>query len=210
MGMAILARVPLGHIADPTDLSYVARPEWYFLFLFQVLKWFEGPLKVLVAWILPVLAIVALILIPFIDRSEMKSVRRSWGAIGLAVLATIFWIGLTARAIATTPKSHEMDMSLVQSWQEIPAGNLASIGFYRKAQCGSCHVLGKSGAGSDLTIAPSSRPAAWLEEHVKSNAKAPGMLTDERRRCWRPLLPSAALKPSTLGRALRRTRWTAR
>src|SRR5258706_16097514 len=34
MGMAALARVPLGHIADPTDLSYVPRPALYFLFLF--------------------------------------------------------------------------------------------------------------------------------------------------------------------------------
>ena len=180
MGMAILARVPLGHMADPTDLSYVPRPEWYFLFLFQFLKWFDGPLKVVGAVILPALAIVALILVPFIDRGKMKTVRRRWGAIGLAALAAIFWGGLTARAIATTPESREMDMSLVQSWQEISAGNLASIGFFRKAQCGSCHVLGKSGAGPDLTLAPSSRPAAWLEEHIKSNAKAPGALTDEQ------------------------------
>jgi mono/diheme cytochrome c family protein len=180
MGMAILARVPLGHMADPTDLSYVPRPEWYFLFLFQFLKWFEGPLEVVGAVILPTLAIVALILVPFIDRGKMKTVRRRWGAIGLASLAAIFWGGLTARAVATTPESREMDMSLVKPWQEISAGNLASIGFFRKAQCGACHVLGKSGTGPDLTLAPSSRPADWLEQHIKSNPKAPGTLTDEQ------------------------------
>jgi len=178
MGMAILARVPLGHMADPTDLSYVPRPEWYFLFLFQFLKWFEGPLEVLGAVILPTLAIFALILVPFIDRGKMKTVRRRAGAIGLVALAAIFWGGLTARAVATTPASHEMDMSLVKPWQEISAGNMASIGYFRKAQCGSCHVLGKSGAGPDLTLAPSSRPADWIEEHIKSNPKAPGALTD--------------------------------
>jgi hypothetical protein len=31
IGMAASARVPLGHVADPTDLSYIPRPEWYFL-----------------------------------------------------------------------------------------------------------------------------------------------------------------------------------
>ena len=93
MGMAILARVPLGHMADPTDLSYVPRPEWYFLFLFQFLKSFEGPLEVVGAVILPTLAIVALILVPFIDRGKMKAVRRRWGAIGLAALSAIFWGG---------------------------------------------------------------------------------------------------------------------
>ena len=180
MGMATLARVPLGHLADPADPSYVARPAWYFLFLFQFMKWFDGPLRVLSAVMLPTLAILALISVPFIDRGTMKTARRRWGAIGLAALGVIFWGGLTVRAIATTPESHEMDMSLVESWQEISAGNMAAVGFFRKAQCSSCHVLGKSGAGPDLTLAPSSRPAAWLEEHVRSSSKAPGVLTADQ------------------------------
>jgi ubiquinol-cytochrome c reductase cytochrome b subunit len=178
MGMAILARVPLGHVADPVDPSYVPRPAWYFLSLFQFVKWLDGPLKVAGAVILPVLAIVALILVPFIDRGEMKTLRRRWGAVGLTVLAVIFWGGLTARAIATTQETREMDMSLVESWQEIPAGNLASIGYFRNAQCGSCHVLGKSGVGPDLTLAPSSRPAVWLEDHIKSKVNSPGALKE--------------------------------
>ncbi|HEV2199272.1 MAG TPA: cytochrome b N-terminal domain-containing protein [Bryobacteraceae bacterium] len=178
MGMSILARVPLGRVADPTDLSYVPRPEWYFLFLFQFLKWFEGPLEVVGAVILPTLAVVGLLLVPFIDRGVMRLVRQRTGAIGLVLLAAIFWGGLTARTVATTPETREMDMSMVEPWQEISAGNMASIGFFRRAQCGSCHELGKSGVGPDLTAAPSSRPASWLEEHMKSNAKAPGALTD--------------------------------
>jgi len=177
-GMALLARVPLGHLADPTDLSYIPRPEWYFLFLFQFLKWFEGPLEVVGAVIIPTLAIVALMLVPFIDRGKMKMVRQRTGAIGLVVLAAIFWGGLTERAVATTPETREMDMSLVQPWQEISAGNMASIGYFRKAQCASCHVLGKSGTAPDLTIAPSSRPMDWLQDHIKNNPKAPGVLTD--------------------------------
>ena len=44
--MAVAARVPLEQLADPTDTSYVPRPEWYFLFLFQLLKLFTGPLEV--------------------------------------------------------------------------------------------------------------------------------------------------------------------
>src|SRR5947208_3437560 len=33
--LAVAARVPLERLADPTDTSYIPRPEWYFLFLFQ-------------------------------------------------------------------------------------------------------------------------------------------------------------------------------
>ncbi len=166
MGMAILAQVPLGHMADPTDLSYIPRPEWYFLFLFQFLKWFQGPLEVVGAVILPTLAIVALLLVPFIDRPVMVRVRRRVGAFALVIFAAVFWGGLTARAVATTPEMREMDMSTIQSWQEISAGNLASIGFFRKAQCASCHGLGKSSSAPDLTQAPSTRPADWLQMHI--------------------------------------------
>lgn len=86
MGMAILARVPLGHVADPTDLSFVPRPEWYFLFLFQFLTWFEGPLEVVGAVILPTLAIVALLLVPFVDRGKMAFVRQRTGALAVVIL----------------------------------------------------------------------------------------------------------------------------
>lgn len=77
-----------------------------------------------------------------------------------------------------TPPSREMDMSLVQSWQEVSAGNLASIGYFRKAQCASCHTLGTSGVGPDLTASPSTREAYWIEGHIQSNPKAPGVLTE--------------------------------
>src|SRR5437763_4755651 len=66
--LAIAARVPLEQVADPTDTSYIPRPEWYFLFLFQTLKLFEGPLEVVGAVVLPTLAILTLFLAPFIDR----------------------------------------------------------------------------------------------------------------------------------------------
>ena len=43
--MAIAVRVPLDQLADPTDTTFIPRPEWYFLFLFQSLKLFTGPLE---------------------------------------------------------------------------------------------------------------------------------------------------------------------
>ena len=170
VGMAVAVRVPLGHMADPTDLSYVPRPEWYFLFLFQFLKLFEGPLEVVGAIVIPTLAILLLILTPFIDRGKLARVRQRTGAIAVVLLAALGWGGLTARAVATTPEEHEMDMSLVRPWQEIPAGTLASIGYYRQANCAACHAFGKPAQGPDLTEAPSLRPADWIAAHIKNPA----------------------------------------
>src|SRR5580704_13892388 len=87
--MVAFVKVPLGHMADPTDTSYTPRPEWYFLFLFQMLKLFPGPLEVFGSVVLPGLAVGALLMMPFIDRSKLAKIRQRTGAIALATLAGI-------------------------------------------------------------------------------------------------------------------------
>src|ERR1700685_990037 len=64
--MVAFVKVPLGHVADPTETNFTPRPEWYFLFLFQMLKLFQGPLEMFGAIVLPGLAMAALVLMPFI------------------------------------------------------------------------------------------------------------------------------------------------
>jgi ubiquinol-cytochrome c reductase cytochrome b subunit len=176
--MAVAVRVPLGHVADPTDTSYIPRPEWYFLFLFQMLKAFQGPLEIVGAVILPTLAILALFLAPFIDRGKAIRLRQRTVAISIIVLAVIGWSALTARAVATTPPSTESadaGLAQIEAWQELPPDQLAAIGAFRKDNCGNCHVLGKSGAAPDLLRAVSERPADWLMQHFKQ--PAPNMAT---------------------------------
>src|SRR6476469_6583753 len=89
--MAVAVRVPLEQLADPTDTSYIPRPEWYFLFLFQTLKLFDGPLEVIGSVVLPGLAVLLLILVPFIDRSAMIKVTRRTFAAAVVLLAAIGW-----------------------------------------------------------------------------------------------------------------------
>ncbi len=56
--------------ADPSNPYNAARPEWYFLFLFQFLKWFPGELEVWGAFIIPGVVVVVLFLMPWIGRSR--------------------------------------------------------------------------------------------------------------------------------------------
>ena len=71
--MAIFVPVPLEELADPTDASYDPRPEWYFLFLFQLLKYFEGPLEVVGTFVIPTVGFVLLLFLPFLDRKEERT-----------------------------------------------------------------------------------------------------------------------------------------
>ena len=105
--MAVVAKVPLERLADPTDTAYIPRPEWYFLFLFQTLKFFKGPLETVGSVVLPGVAVLTLFLIPFIDRGPMVRLGKRTFAISFVLLAAIAWTSLTTAAVVTTPKNQE-------------------------------------------------------------------------------------------------------
>src|SRR4030066_1343149 len=63
---------PLEARANPADTSYTPRPEWYFLFLFQLLKYFPGKLEVVGVFVLPTLVVLLLIMLPFLDPSPRR------------------------------------------------------------------------------------------------------------------------------------------
>jgi ubiquinol-cytochrome c reductase cytochrome b subunit len=170
--MAVVVRVPLEQLADPTDTSYTPRPEWYFLFLFQTLKLFSGPLEVVGSVVLPGLAVLALILVPFIDRSRMVKVTRRTAALAFVVLAAIGWGGLTAAAIVSTPKpasAVEVDYSAPTDWMQLSPEEMAGVAYFREENCISCHVVGEHGTavGPDLTKTSIHKDAAWMIEHFK-------------------------------------------
>jgi len=178
--LAVVARVPLEQLADPTDTSYIPRPEWYFLFLFQTLKLFSGPLEVVGSVVLPGLAVLALILVPFIDRSAMVKVTRRTTAFAVVVLAAIGWSGLTAAAVMSTPKEASVlavDYSAPTDWMQLSPEEMAGIGYFRRENCISCHVIGGRGTavGPDLTKTSIHKDAAWMIDHFKRpSAMRPG------------------------------------
>ncbi len=173
--MAVAVRVPLEQLADPTDTAYIPRPEWYFLFLFQTLKFFTGPLEVVGSVVLPGLAVLTLILVPFIDRGQMIKVTRRTFAIAVVVLAAIGWTGLTTAAVITTPKEAgevAVDYSAPTDWMQLSAEEMAGVGYFRQENCKSCHAVAGSGStiGPDLTKTAIHRNAAWMIQHFKSPA----------------------------------------
>jgi ubiquinol-cytochrome c reductase cytochrome b subunit len=171
--MAIAVRVPLERLADPTDTSYIPRPEWYFLFLFQMLKVFEGPLEVVGTVILPTLAILALIATPFIDRSKLVSIRKRGLAAGVILLAGLGWAGLTAAAIRSTPPqtaASSIDFSGPTQWMQLKPAELSGIHYYRQENCAACHNVagGEAKAGPNLLNTARRHDQAWMLLHFKS------------------------------------------
>ncbi len=93
--MALFVPVPTEDVADPTDASYDPRPEWYFLFLFQLLKYFEGPFEIIGTFVIPTVAIILLFLVPFLSRKERLPLRKRPVAIVITSLSVLSLISLT-------------------------------------------------------------------------------------------------------------------
>jgi ubiquinol-cytochrome c reductase cytochrome b subunit len=66
--------VELSAPADPAG-GFDARPEWYFLPLFQVLKYFSGPVETVVALGAPVVVVGVLVAMPLVDRKDTRASR---------------------------------------------------------------------------------------------------------------------------------------
>jgi ubiquinol-cytochrome c reductase cytochrome b subunit len=180
--LALVARVPLEQLADPTDTTYTPRPEWYFLFLYQTLKVFNGPMEVIGSIVLPGLAVLALILVPVIDRGAIIKVTRRTTAIAAVLLAGIGWGGLTLAAVKSTPKPTEavqIDYSAPTDWMQLSPEEMSGIGYFRQENCISCHVIGEHGnaVGPDLTKTAIHKDAAWMIAHFKRpSAIRPGSI----------------------------------
>jgi ubiquinol-cytochrome c reductase cytochrome b subunit len=200
--LAVAARVPLERLADPTDTTYIPRPEWYFLFLFQLLKYFQGPLELVGSAILPGLTVLGLMAVPFVDRGLVTRVRQRTLAIGVVALSALTWTGLTVAAIRSTPPTPVIDVTLMEGpeiWQQLTPVELAGIGYYRKEDCDSCHT-GDRRLAPDLA-ARTKRTAEWLINHFKNpepgSSMTPVNLTGAQTKALAALLTELTLEKAT-------------
>lgn len=103
IALAYFRGAPLEAPANPSDTSYTPHPEWYFLWVYQMLKYFPGNLEIIGIIILPTIGIVAILLLPFFDRSRTRHFlsRPFLSAITLVVVLGI--AGLTLQAVREAP-----------------------------------------------------------------------------------------------------------
>ena len=143
VGLAIFVGVAKEPPADPSDSAYIPRPEWYFLFLFQMLKYFPGKIEWVGTTVIPGIAILALFLLPFYDRSPFRYWKKRKVAVSIMSVIVVGIVGLTLLAAATTPPQEETGTLASTISEQISAGqDLYSI------NCVECH--GAEGEGGEI------------------------------------------------------------
>src|SRR5881227_2375931 len=111
--LSLFLGAELGPKADPTTTTYTPRPEWYFFFLFELLRVVKPPALVFIATVgIPTVCMVLLILLPFIDRNpERNPLRRPIAMLaGITVIAAMAYLTIEG-AVAGAPTEISMKVS---------------------------------------------------------------------------------------------------
>ncbi|MDB5097243.1 MAG: cytochrome c class [Cyanobacteria bacterium RYN_339] len=97
LGFTALWGVHFDAPANPTS-QFLPRPEWYFMFLFQLLKYFPGLWAIFPVAIIPGAMGAVLVLLPFFDRNPYRSWKRRPVAVSLMIASMLALTGLTVLA----------------------------------------------------------------------------------------------------------------
>src|SRR5512134_4170098 len=100
--MSLVLGAELGPKADPTTTTYVPRPEWYFFFLFELLRVIKPPELVPLATIgVPTICMILLFLLPFYDRGperrpERRPIATTAGIFTVVAIGYLTYLGAAA------------------------------------------------------------------------------------------------------------------
>ena len=130
--------------ADPASVSVIPRPDWYFYFLFYLLRIFEWPVTVVLATVgIPTILMMLLFAVPFIDRSTERRLSRR----PVAIVAADPHRGRDGRAHLEGRDDAEFLASeaptLAAEFQEandLPDAALPGAELFAASGCLSCHT----------------------------------------------------------------------
>jgi menaquinol-cytochrome c reductase cytochrome b/c subunit len=144
--------------ADPGTTNFVPRPDWYFYFLFYLLRIFKWPDTVILGTVgIPTILLIILIILPFVDLRRERRLLRRPVALVAAVLVVISMGELTYKGATAKEALASEVVQAVPTWaarqgfqdnQEAIAG--AKI--FASSGCTACHTY--LGTGSSNQGAP--------------------------------------------------------
>lgn len=170
MSLAIFVPFPLTDKANPSDTSFVPVPEWYFLFYYELLKHVHGPLEPFATWVLPAMAVLVMLLWPFLDWQ--KTVRAPASRpVGMA-LAVLF--------LVTVFSLLSISLKNLYGVKRIDPGVAHGQALVANLGCVACHrIHGTGGAvGPDLSFVGDRRPdREWHLKHFRNpQSVSPGSI----------------------------------
>ena len=170
---SLLFGAELGPKADPTTTTYVPRPDWYFFFLFEVLRVMRKvPMFTPMATIgVPTICMILLFLLPFYDRSPERRIERRPIALaaGITTIAAMAYLTYSG-AHTGSPNSVELKPPANLSASQMATWH-AGADVVGESGCLACHVIGENGnngPGPPLTNIANTVPAAQIASTLRN------------------------------------------
>jgi len=144
--------------ADPGTTNFVPRPDWYFYFLFYLLRIFKWPDSVILGTVgIPTILLIILIMLPFLDRRRERHLLRRPVAVIAAVLVVLSMGELTYKGATAKEALASEVVQAVPTWaqREGFAGNAQAVAgakTFASSGCTACHTY--LGTGSSNLGAP--------------------------------------------------------
>ena len=166
--MSLVLGAELGPKADPTTTTYVPRPEWYFFFLFELLRVIKPAVLTPLATIgIPTICMILLLLLPFYDRGperrpERRPLATTAGLFTIVAMAYLTYLGASAGS------PNEIELKVAKKYE---AGKLVMA----QSGCLACHKVGENGndgPGPHLTDIADKLPKAAIRRTLE-NPTAP-------------------------------------
>ena len=174
--MSIVLGAELGPKADPTTTTYVPRPEWYFFFLFELLRVIKPPILTPLATIgVPTICMALLFLLPFYDRNperrpEKRPIATLAGIFTIAAMGFLTYLGATAGS----PNEIEMEAPKTLSAEAKDTFEKGKL-VVAQSGCLACHKIGENGndgPGPELTHIADDLPEDAIAQTLR-NPTAP-------------------------------------
>jgi hypothetical protein len=166
--------------ADPATTQFIPRPDWYFYFLFYLLRIFEWPETVFIATVgIPTICLILLLGLPFYDkRRERRPTHRPVAMVAAVLtvisMAVLTWKGATAREALGSEL-----VLLVPAWAEEQgfADNPEAVkgaDLFAQSGCLNCHTYLGEGSGTlgapDLSAVGQTNDAAYFVQYLTNPA----------------------------------------
>jgi menaquinol-cytochrome c reductase cytochrome b/c subunit len=164
--------------ADPGTTNFVPRPDWFFYFLFYLLRIFKWPETVVLGTVgIPTLLLVLLIGLPFFDRRPERTILRRPVAFVAAILVVISmgvltWKGATAKeALGSETVGQVPSWAKKQGFADNPVA-VAGATLFAESGCLNCHTYLGTGSHNlgapDLTAeGTKGKGVKWQVDHLK-------------------------------------------
>ena len=142
--------------ADPGTTSFVPRPDWYFYFLFYLLRIFKWPDSVILGTVgIPTIIMVLMLALPFLDRRQERRLSRRPVAVVITILTVIAMGTLTWKGATAKEALGSETIGLVGDWTKknnLPPAAIPGAKLFAQSGCLTCHTY--LGSGSSNLGAP--------------------------------------------------------